>query len=86
MTLSLTQSINHYSLTDLVDTECDTLSSTLHATTLSVVRLSGCTSLVVRWRHGVAVERQIYDREVAGSGLGRALRHKNSGQVSHTYG
>ena len=39
-----------------------------------------------RWRRGVAVERRIRDREVAGSGLGRALRRKNSGQVSHTYG
>jgi len=38
------------------------------------------------WRRGVAVERRIRDREVAGSGLGRALRRKNSGQVSHTYG
>ena len=35
---------------------------------------------------GVAVERRIRDREVAGSSLGRALRRKNSGQVSHTYG
>jgi len=39
-----------------------------------------------RLRRGVAVERRIRDREVAGSGLGRALRRKNSGQVSHTYG
>jgi len=39
-----------------------------------------------RRRRGVAVERRIRDREVAGSGLGRALRRKNSGQVSHTYG
>ena len=38
------------------------------------------------WRHGVAVERRIRDREVAGSGLGLALRRKNSGQVSHTDG
>jgi len=38
------------------------------------------------WRHGVAVERRIRDREVAGSDLGRALRRKNSRQVSHTYG
>ena len=38
------------------------------------------------WRRGVAVERRIRDREVAGSSLGRALRRKNSGQVSHTYG
>ena len=38
------------------------------------------------WRRGVAVERRIRDREVAGSGLGRALWRKNSGQVSHTYG
>jgi len=41
---------------------------------------------IIRWRRGVAVERRIRDREVAGSGLGRALRRKNSGQVSHTYG
>ena len=40
----------------------------------------------VWWRRGVAVERRIRDREVAGSSLGRALRRKNSGQVSHTYG
>jgi len=33
---------------------------------------------------GVAVERRIHDREVAGLGLGWALRHQNSGQVSHT--
>jgi len=39
-----------------------------------------------RWRRGVAVERRTRDREVAGSSLGRALRRKNSGQVSHTYG
>ena len=37
------------------------------------------------WRRGVAVERRIRDREVAGSSLSRA-RRKNSGQVSHTYG
>ena len=37
-----------------------------------------------RWRRGVAVERRTRDREVAGSSLGRALRRKNSGQVSHT--
>ena len=36
------------------------------------------------WRRGVEVERRIRDREVAGSGLSRALRRKNSGQVSHT--
>jgi len=36
------------------------------------------------WRRGVAVERRIRDREVGGSGLSRALRRKNSGQVSHT--
>ena len=36
------------------------------------------------WRRGVAVERRTRDREVAGSSLGRALRRKNSGQVSHT--
>ena len=38
------------------------------------------------WRRGVAVERRTRDREVVGSSLGRALRRKNSGQVSHTYG
>jgi len=38
------------------------------------------------WCSGVAVERRIRDREVAGSGLDRALQRKNSGQVSHTYG
>ena len=37
-------------------------------------------------RRGVVVECRIRDREVAGSSLGRALRRKNSGQVSHTYG
>ena len=37
------------------------------------------------WRHGVAVGCRIRDQEVAGSSLGRALRRKNSGQVSHTY-
>ena len=36
------------------------------------------------WRRGVAVERRTRDREVVGSSLGRALRRKNSGQVSHT--
>ena len=41
---------------------------------------------IPRWRRGVAVERRIRDREVSGSSLGRALRRKNSGQVSHTYG
>ena len=30
--------------------------------------------------YGVAVERRIRDREVAGSSLNRALRRKNSGQ------
>ena len=38
------------------------------------------------WRRGVAVERRIRDREIAGSSLGRELWRKNSGQVSHTYG
>jgi len=38
------------------------------------------------WRHGVEVEHRTRDREVASSSLGRALRRKNSGQVSHTYG
>ena len=37
------------------------------------------------WHRGVAVECRIRDQEVAGSSLGRALRRKNSGQVSHTY-
>jgi len=41
---------------------------------------------ILWWRRGVAVERRIRDREVAGSDLSRALRRKNSGQVSHTYG
>jgi len=41
---------------------------------------------IIAWRRSVAVERRIRDREVAGSSLGRALRRKNSGQVSHTYG
>jgi len=36
------------------------------------------------WRCGVAVEHRTRDQEVAGSSLGRALWHKNSGQVSHT--
>ena len=45
-----------------------------------------CCLCRVRWHRGVAVERLTRDREVAGSGLGRALRCKNSGQVSHTYG
>ena len=38
------------------------------------------------WRRGVAVQRRTRDREVVGSSLSRALRRKNSGQVSHTYG
>jgi len=38
----------------------------------------------VGWRRGVAVERRTRDREVVGSSLDRALRRKNSGQVSHT--
>ena len=42
------------------------------------------TSVVYRWRRGVAVERRTRDREVVGSSLDRALRRKNSGQVSHT--
>ena len=37
------------------------------------------------WRRGVAVGCRIRDQEVAGSSLGRALRRKNSGQVSHIY-
>ena len=36
------------------------------------------------WHRGVAVERRTRDREVVGSSLSRALRRKNSGQVSHT--
>ena len=40
--------------------------------------------VVSRWRRGVAVERRTRDREVVGSSLDRALRRKNSGQVSHT--
>ena len=40
---------------------------------------------VLRWLRGVAVECRTRDQEVAGSSLGRALRRKNSGQVSHTY-
>jgi len=36
-------------------------------------------------RRGVAVECRTHDQEVAGSSLGRTLRRKNSGQVSHTY-
>ena len=38
-----------------------------------------------QWRRGVAVECRVRDQEVADSSLGRALRRKNSGQVSHTY-
>ena len=37
------------------------------------------------WRRGVAVGCRTRDQEVAGSSLGRALRRKNSGQVSHTF-
>ena len=36
------------------------------------------------WRRGVAVERRTRDREVVSSSLDRALRRKNSGQVSRT--
>ena len=36
-------------------------------------------------RRDVAVECRTRDQEVAGTSLGRALRRKNSGQVSHTY-
>ena len=42
------------------------------------------TTTTTRWRRGVAVERRTRDREVVGSSLDRALRRKNSGQVSHT--
>ena len=38
----------------------------------------------IGWHRGVAVERRTRDREVVGSSLDRALRRKNSGQVSHT--
>ena len=41
--------------------------------------------LAVLKRRGVAVVCRTRDQEVAGSSLGRALRRKNSGQVSHTY-
>ena len=54
-----------------------------HAMPKSAASPFPCTS---RWRRGVAVERRTCDREVVGSSLGRALRRKNSGQVSHTYG
>ena len=37
------------------------------------------------WRCGVAVGCRTRNQEVAGSSLGRALRRKNSRQVSHTY-
>ena len=50
--------------------------------------LSGVVDLLqayIGWRRGVAVECRTRDQEVAGSSLGRALRRKNSGQVSHTY-
>ena len=42
------------------------------------------TVIYIRWRRGIAVERRTRDREVVGSSLDRALRRKNSGQVSHT--
>ena len=45
-----------------------------------------CFTNAPRWRRGVTVERRTRDREVVGSSLGRALRRKNSGQVSHAYG
>jgi len=45
---------------------------------------SGASLPTSWWRRGVAVERRTRNREVAGSSLDRALRRKNSGQVSHT--
>jgi len=39
----------------------------------------------MRWRRGVAVECRTCDQEVVGLSLSRAVRRKNSGQVSHTY-
>ena len=53
---------------------------------LTVCRSSRVTMMGTGWRRGVAVERRTRDREVVGSSLSRALRRKNSGQVSHTYG
>jgi len=41
-------------------------------------------SIASWWRRGVEVECRTRDQEVAGTSLGRALRRKNSGQVSHT--
>ena len=43
------------------------------------------STITLRWHRGVAVECRTRDQEVASSSLGRTLRHKNSGQVSHTY-
>ena len=48
---------------------------------MSVLAFSGSP---LQWRCGVVVERRTRDREVVGSSLDRALRRKNSGQVSHT--
>ena len=50
--------------------------------TIIYLLTSYCTSYW--WRRGVAVERRTRDREVAGLSLSRALRRKNSGQISHT--
>ena len=59
--------------------------SSLGTSIVTILCVLADTRLAVRWRCGVAVERWIRDREVAGSSLGRALWRKNSGQVSHTY-
>jgi len=42
-------------------------------------------SLYEEWRRGVAVECRTCDQEITGSSLSRALRRKNSEQVSYTY-
>ena len=57
-----------------------------HSRQMSTPRFTDNHSVAawLRWRHGVAVERRTRDREVVGSSLDRALRRKNSGQVSHT--
>ena len=44
-----------------------------------------CHCYIYRWRRGVTVGCRTRDQEVVGSSLSRALRRKNSGQVSHTY-
>jgi len=48
------------------------------------VRIIHCVFLFYRWRRGVVVVSDLRP-EIVGSSLGRALRRKNSGQVSHTY-